>query len=670
MDEKKYAVLSLSGGLDSSTLLLHLLVLGYDVTALSFDYGQKHRVELDRAEQLVMYLNKETTLVGRTFNYETINHHVIKINGLAELLDSTLVQGGEAVPEGHYKQENMKDTVVPNRNKIFSSIIQAVALSISKKFDKNVIVAFGIHAGDHCIPSNEFITTKQGKKTMFELEIGDEVLSFNKESQEVSFQKVINKINNGFRNDIIRVITKGGRSLSTTANHKYYKVNRHTFHQHTGWEKDVVEEKAENLLPGDWIITPCTDKNLLERDISVEAMDLLPYCDMNHSQIHFNDKYIWFKETNKVKRYVDSDSFIKLLAWFISEGNRGSSKRQYNSNTYRTGIPQSVVENPENYEEIWNVINDWGFNISVCDNARDPNNKTCYFSGPTTKVFELCGNNSFEKKIPEEFLLLHPELLLNTLIKGDGSVMEVDYHYTFTTASSILKEQVSFLSTLLGYSVGCNVNDQGIFNIFLRKNLRKNMNKIGDVKIIQVKSIEKEKEQEVWDITIDNNHNFFAGLGSGLLVSNSIYPDCRKDFVDVDFAAFRIGNWDTESVLPYTPYLDDDKYSILKDGRFCCDKLGLDFNEVYKRTNTSYKPVKIYVDYYDYPDEKLVLQTTGLNMGKFYKWFSDYKSASSVERIEAFIKLEMPDPVAYADQSGPVSWEVAKAHVEKVLNNA
>ena len=41
------AVLSLSGGMDSSSLLLHLLAKGYQVTALGFDYGQKHKVELE-----------------------------------------------------------------------------------------------------------------------------------------------------------------------------------------------------------------------------------------------------------------------------------------------------------------------------------------------------------------------------------------------------------------------------------------------------------------------------------------------------------------------------------------------------------------------------------------------------------------------------------------------
>ena len=54
----KQAVLSLSGGMDSSTVLLHLLANGYDVTAVSFDYGQKHRVELERAQQLVDYLKE------------------------------------------------------------------------------------------------------------------------------------------------------------------------------------------------------------------------------------------------------------------------------------------------------------------------------------------------------------------------------------------------------------------------------------------------------------------------------------------------------------------------------------------------------------------------------------------------------------------------------------
>ena len=76
----------------------------------------------------------------------------------------------------------------------------------------------------------------------------------------------------------------------------------------------------------------------------------------------------------------------------------------------------------------------------------------------------------------------------------------------------------------------------------------------------------------------------------------------------------------------------------------CVSDLKIDFNEVFKRTNTSYKPILIEDD-----------------------WYSDYKSSSSVERIEAFIKLDRDDPVSYADETGPVSYSVAKAHAEQVL---
>ena len=147
----KQAVLSLSGGMDSSTLLLRLLADGYEVTALSFDYGQKHRVELERAQDLVNYLNAQHFRSDKIMSYPQINYQVIKLDGLSQLLNSALVTGGDEVPEGHYAEENMKATVVPNRNKIFSSIIQAVALSIADAKNTEVHIAMGIHAGDHAI---------------------------------------------------------------------------------------------------------------------------------------------------------------------------------------------------------------------------------------------------------------------------------------------------------------------------------------------------------------------------------------------------------------------------------------------------------------------------------------------------------------------------------------
>lgn len=283
----KNVVVSLSGGMDSSTLLLRCIKEYSSVTAVSFDYGQKHVVELERAQELIKYVNSKAAttvtkdLGGYTIDrYPEVTYKVIKLDGLVDLLNSNLVTGGDDVPEGHYEKENMKATVVPNRNKIFSSIVQAIALSKANETGEQTDIALGIHAGDH-----------------------------------------------------------------------------------------------------------------------------------------------------------------------------------------------------------------------------------------------------------------------------------------------------------------------------------------------------------------------------------AIYPDCRQEFRYADDNAFRVGNWDAEKVGYFTPYLEGDKFDILKDGEHLCVQLGLDFNEVYRRTNTSYKPIKHY-----YRPETYA-----------FKWYSDYKSASSVERIEAFIKLGRPDPVEYADETGPVSWEVAKAAVEKVL---
>ena len=138
----KHVVVSLSGGMDSSTLLLRAINEYDTVTGISFDYGQKHRVELERAQSLINYLASK----GHKVNYRQI-----KLDGLVDLLDSALVQGGDDVPEGHYEQDNMKETVVPNRNKMFASITQAVALSVANRTGEKCDIALGIHAGDHAV---------------------------------------------------------------------------------------------------------------------------------------------------------------------------------------------------------------------------------------------------------------------------------------------------------------------------------------------------------------------------------------------------------------------------------------------------------------------------------------------------------------------------------------
>ena len=160
-------------------------------------------------------------------------------------------------------------------------------------------------------------------------------------------------------------------------------------------------------------------------------------------------------------------------------------------------------------------------------------------------------------------------------------------------------------------------------------------------------------------LSIADEKNTEVKIAMGIHAGDhAIYPDCRQEFRDIDYAAFCAGNWGADRVQYYTPYLSDDKAGILKDGERCCEYLHLKFDKVYAKTNTSYKPIQHTV-YWE--DEKGETQSST-------EWFSDYKSASSVERVEAFIKLGRKDPVQYADEFGPVAWEYVKEFVSSVLD--
>ena len=110
----KSSIISLSGGIDSTSLLLHLLAKHSNVYAITFDYGQKHKIEINKAKKNVTYLNSK--------GYK-INHKIIDISDCQKLLSSSLTNKSIKVPEGFYEEKNMFSTVVPNRNAIFSSIL-------------------------------------------------------------------------------------------------------------------------------------------------------------------------------------------------------------------------------------------------------------------------------------------------------------------------------------------------------------------------------------------------------------------------------------------------------------------------------------------------------------------------------------------------------------------
>lgn len=136
------AVMALSGGMDSTGLLLRLLADGYKVSCISYEYGQKHRIELERAKANIEYLEGEG---------HQVEHKIADLSSAMSLFHSALTSEDIEVPEGYYEEEQMKVTVVPNRNAIFASILYGYALSVSHREDCDVDIAMGVHSGDHAI---------------------------------------------------------------------------------------------------------------------------------------------------------------------------------------------------------------------------------------------------------------------------------------------------------------------------------------------------------------------------------------------------------------------------------------------------------------------------------------------------------------------------------------
>lgn len=154
------SVVVFSGGLDSTTLVYDMLDDGFTPHLLSFNYGQRHKKELE-------YALKTSELLG-------LKHDIVDLGGLAHLISNSALtshrttgecscgtspmtyEGPERdcpvhgekseVPEGHYAEDNMKATVVPNRNMIMLSIAAGVAVNNSYRG-----VATGVHAGDHFV---------------------------------------------------------------------------------------------------------------------------------------------------------------------------------------------------------------------------------------------------------------------------------------------------------------------------------------------------------------------------------------------------------------------------------------------------------------------------------------------------------------------------------------
>jgi 7-cyano-7-deazaguanine synthase len=129
---KPKCIVLLSGGMDSATLLA-MACQQFETMALTLNYGQRHRVEIESARAVAAHFG--------------VPHKVMDISNINDLLQGSSLTSPEiAVPQGHYEDESMKATVVPGRNTILLSLALGYCISQGGQ-----MVAYAAHAGDHAI---------------------------------------------------------------------------------------------------------------------------------------------------------------------------------------------------------------------------------------------------------------------------------------------------------------------------------------------------------------------------------------------------------------------------------------------------------------------------------------------------------------------------------------
>ena len=637
--ETNKAVISLSGGLDSSCLLITLLAQGKEVRAYSFDYGQKHAVELKKVKKNIKFLQEK--------GYP-VTHHVINVRDIFSGNTSSLVKStGIDIPKGYYAEDNMKSTVVPLRNVIFSAIIYSKAINWAVECGENVEITLGLHTGDHCFTGDTKILTPEGLKTINELQVGDKVYSFNGDTLKIEEDKCLDVIEKGTNDTIYHITTTSG-DIRLTSNHKVYVVERTNFSS-KGYDKVFTHKLAGDLNEGDLMITSDalpdakvgedTHKKIYIGD-AVRDMIKILFPEKNYKYEEQDGKgYIVCpsgKSTVAYDSYMDAKSFLELMAWYITEG--WSSKQHLTNpaaSRFMSCFTQSMYKNVENCESIKDIHESLGIPMSM-SSAKEmvgdmPKEVTYQFNSIISVLMQSAGSYSKDKCIPKwimDFLLENKEYIpdfINVMVAGDGHFDKFSGMYSYTTKSHQLAEDMAALIKLTGTYVKVYKSKE-VFILFFGSNYRKTgLVKFGDAAITQVTKIEIEHDEEkVYDISIEKNHNFFAGEFGNVLISNSIYPDCRPESQEACKHAFEISDLNGDKVVYDAPFQNVDKGGVLKAGVDAMKALGWKLSEIrkyLKNTHTCYDP-----------DDK------GESCGE---------CGSCTERILAFDANGMRDPVPY-----------------------
>lgn len=590
----KRAVISLSGGLDSTCLLLKLLSEGKSVSAYSFYYGQKHKVELKKVKKNIKFLQEK----GLPVTHQIIDLESAFAGNTSALVAST----GEAIPHGYYAAENMKSTVVPLRNVIFSAIIYSKAINEAVKTGDNVEITLGLHAGDHCFTRDTKILTPDGYKTIDDLKIGDIIYSVNSDNQIVE-DKVTNAWKVATVNNTLKIDTTSG-SIHVTPDHKIYRVKFGEFDKSKGYTKSIELVKASDLNIGDILLTSRDIHSKHSNTTNDIKIDVSQFNDGNFS---VTDDKVFYKQNYPCPRFIDAKYIVQLMAWYITEG---WSSKQYIKNSkssrYLSSFSQSLWMNMEDCDTIQKMFIESGipveYNYSKLLQNGYPKEVTYVMSGIISAMLQTAGSYADEKHIPnwlKNFLVNNPQYIsefVMNMIEGDGHYDELSGMYSYISKSHQLAEDLGFLIKKLGYAVKYSNNKRTNCIILMFGNLgrKSGLVQLGDLaqtKITNITSLEE--EEDVFDITVENNHNFFAGEYGNIFVHNCIYPDCRPESQEACKKAFELSDENSDKVDYEAPFINIDKGQVLGEGLKAMKALGFtkaEIKKVLKNTHTCYDP--------------------------------------------------------------------------------
>lgn len=628
---QKIAVLSFSGGMDSSSLLFQILTEGYDkVFCYSFDYGQRHSIEIEKSQELVQALNR----AGFDVNYQLINVRDV----FSDSQSAIGANKAEEVPENEYNQENLKVTVVENRNVIFSAIIYGKALALSKKFNADVDILMGVHGNDNCFTADTKFLTPQGLKTLSELKIHDEIFSVNPETGLIEYDEVTDIVRVGTNDEIFEIKTDTG-VLRLTGEHKVYVMEFSNFNRENGYDKTLTMKLAKEIQPLDVLIQPSNIFVDGEDDI-VDLLPILEEIKQKHNEsfeIFEEDSKIWICRNHykslAINRFVDAGDFAELMAWYITEGwsrNKGFSVGNSDGSKFSATFSQSLHKNQDKVDRIVELMKRlespgrYQFSKKLINGK--PKEMVFYFSNITSVFMKDCGNNAYTKVIPDwlmKILRSNPvarEQFVHAMILADGYSTFGKEGYC--SVSDALIEGMKELLWLSGYYTLEAQRHGKTRYISLSKDSRKKyFMRIGDAKATKVLSNERliGEPVDVYDITVKNNHNFFAGSEGAMLISNSVYPDCRPASVNMAKELYRISNYGSERIDYKAPFVDVTKAQVLKAGLEALEKLGLTA-EMYSHTSSCYNPHE------------------GKACGK---------CATCLDRLKAFEEAGIQDPIPY-----------------------